>query len=301
MGRVAFLSSVLLGVMGSQAMGELPLTLPDLDRPFVGLIVSEDSPTHVKNVPLKRSPQRKGVFVDSASPGSPAASVWSRIESGAMVSKINRTPVRSADDFLEAVAELQVGKECDFEISQATLNKSKQPAWSTPKRVTLSPVAYRDWIREQEVTEQDSLLDQWTAIKAGRSMDNPADPHLRFQVKDDAAENLQLNITCYHDAPVFIKSLRVKVGEAVYELPVKSDTPRIGDRGGFVEACSLPVTGKAIEMVRDVAFGSGECAIQFVGPKETSSWTVSEPGRDAFRETLIAFGLRGHLEVISAK
>ena len=300
MDRVLY-SAILLLVMCQLLPADPPLTFPNVERTYIGLAIVEEPPTHAENRPVKAKPPRKGVFVDSASPRSPGSAAWNKIGEGALISKIEKTPIRSTDDFLAAIGTLEAGKEYEFEVSQLVLNKSKQPAWSTPKRVTISPVLYRDWLLGCEVTEQDSFLNKWTTIPAGSDSDNPADPHLHYEVDGGSAKNLQMIVTCFHDTPVYIKSIRVKVGEAIYNLPVKTATPRIGDRGEFVEHCSLSVEGKAVDMVRDLAFGSGECAIQFSGPKETSSWTVSEPGRSAFRETLTAYGLRGNPQILADK
>ena len=208
-------TACLLLVMCQLLPADAPLKFPNVERPFLGLVVGEDPPTHVENRPVKAKPPRKGIFVDRASPRSPGAQAWGKIGRGALISKIEKTPIRSTDEFLEVVAGMEVGKEYEFEISQALLNKSKQPAWSTTKRVSISPVSYRDWLIGSEVTEQDSFLNKWTSIPAASESDNPADPHHHYELDGESAKNLQFSVTCFHDAPVFIKTIRVKVGESI--------------------------------------------------------------------------------------
>lgn len=283
-----FLIALSLGVCGTPSFADPPYDYPDVSRRFVGVQVGtkEDIESQVTFV---RPPSRKGVFVMSMTPGAPVED----LPMGSIISKVNSTPVDSKIEFFEAIKAAPADLPIELEVSRTAYNKKKRMYWTSPNKIKAKPMTYGSWTTALTERRQDTFLNEWIELRADLAENlRESDLQLKIELTKNGIGRLYWRVAYKGNGSLFINSVSIRVGDSIHTFDVE---PIRNMRGTatVIEICSVAADAKGFQMIRDVAFGTGEVAVAFHGQSKTTAEPMTENGRRMFQVMALAYMERG--------
>lgn len=261
-----------------------PYEYPDVSRRFIGVNVGTKEEIQ-KNAAFSKPPSRKGVFITAVLPGA-AIEDFSK---GSIISKVNSKPVGTPEEFLEAIKASPADLPIDLEVSAASMNQKKRMYWASPKKVKAKPMTYGSWAKELTKRTKDDFLNEWIEMDPQLIQSLPVtDMRLNIELEKNEIGKLYWRISYHGDFWIFTKSISVRVGDAIHSFDVDPVRTVLND-ASVIETCSGAADDKGLNMIRDVAFGTGEVAVAFHGQNKTIAEPMSENGRMLFQLMALAY------------
>lgn len=265
-----------------------PYEYPDTTRRFVGLQVGTKEQIQ-QQAAFSKAPSRKGVFVMSVVPGAAVED----LPEGSIISKVNSKPVSSPEEFMEMIKSAPADLPIELEVSRAAINQKKRMYWAPAKKIEAKPMTYGSWTTELTERTKDNFLNEWIETKESLAESIPAtDLKLKIELTKNDIGKLYWRVAYHGDFWIFTKSISVRVGDAIHSFDVEPTRTVLND-ASVIEMCSDAADDKALNMIRDVAFGTGEVAVAFQGQSKTIAEPMSAHGRMLFQLMALAYMERG--------
>lgn len=283
---VAFTMGVLTLV--SEIYADPPYIYPDISKRFIGVQVATKEEAQ-KRFEFSKPPSRKGVFVTMLAPGS----ALENLPDGSIITKVNSKPIDTPEKFVEAVQSAPADFPIELEILRSMKNSKNRLYWESPKKLQAKPMTYGSWTTELTSRTKDDFLNEWIEMRSELTENlQTTDLKLKIELVKNDIGNLYW-FTSYHgEFWIFVESLSIRVGDAIYKFEVNPVRTVLKD-ATVLESCFLAADEKSFNMIRDVAFGTGEVAVAFHGRNKTIAEPMSESGRTMFQLMSLSYIERG--------
>jgi len=271
-----------------EVSAEPPYTYPDVSKRFVGVQVTTKEEAQ-KRFTFSRQPARKGVFVVSVVPGAAVDDVTV----GSVITKVGGKAVDTPEEFVEAVQSAPADLPIDIDVLRSMVNPKKQLYWLSSKKIQAKPMTYGSWTTELTTRTKDNFLNEWIEMQSDLIQGLPSsDLRLSIELVKNDIGKLYWSISYRGDFWIFVESISIRVGDAMHKFDVKAVRTVLND-ASVLETCSAAADDKALNMIRDVAFGTGEVAVAFNGRSKTVAEPMSENGRMLFQLMALSYMERG--------
>jgi hypothetical protein len=205
-----------------------------------------------------------------------------------IITRVNKSPVTTVDEFKEAVALLDPTKECELTGYRATPSKTGKVSWKRGS-VKAKPVKRRDLFLNTMRTKVDEVRDvvSYTHRDSTEFLNSASEVYCYINKGKNAKPTLRLHIQYVADDWLFVRRFSIKAGDRTFQLDASTlgSVERDNSGGKVWEWYDRAVDADMNEMLAAVV-ASNRAILRFEGDKYQKDLELSEGDRDRIKTVL---------------